>query len=218
MICGIDEAGRGPVLGPLVICGITVQKDDLLRKFGVKDSKRLTRPRRIDLSKKIERVADDIEVVEISAMEIDALRDEMTLNALEAKVFASIIQKLEPEIAYVDAADIDENRFATTIMTELESPVNLIARHKADETYPVVSAASIIAKVRRDERISEIEEAIGEPIGSGYTSDPNTIRFIESWVQRTGALPPHSRKSWDTCSRLLRLRSIATIDQFQEGK
>jgi ribonuclease HII len=214
MICGVDEAGRGPVMGPLVICGISIDKDDLLRKLGVKDSKKLSRAQREDLSEKIARVTSGIEIVEITASEIDILREEMTLNKLEVKVFASIIKKLAPQTAYVDAADVDEKRFADDILQEIGSPVEIISRHKADDTYPVVSAASILAKVRRDEQVRRIEEEIGEPIGSGYTSDPNTIRFLESWLERYDTLPPHTRKSWDTSNRLLSMKAVKKLDLY----
>ena len=216
MICGIDEAGRGPVIGPLVICGLAVEKDDLLRQLGVRDSKKLTKARREELCPKIEKIASGIEMIEISAGEIDALRQEMTMNQLEAKIFASIIQKLAPSIAYVDAVDVDAERFGQDILQELDFRVNLISQHKADDTYPVVSAASILAKVRRDTRVVEIEQEIGEPIGSGYASDPTTVNFIESWLKRNNELPPCVRKSWDTTSRLMRLKSIKRIDQFAD--
>jgi len=203
-------------MGPLVICGLTVERDDILRQLGVRDSKKLSRRRREELRPKIEKVASGIEIVEISANEIDALRQEMTMNQLEAKIFASIVRKLAPSVAYVDAADVDAERFGQDVLQEIDFKVNIISQHRADETYPVVSAASIIAKVRRDERVAEIEQAIGEPIGSGYASDPTTVAFIESWLKRNGNLPPHVRKSWDTTSRLMRLKSIRRIDQFED--
>jgi len=157
MICGVDEAGRGPVIGPLVVCGITIGNDDLLRKLGVRDSKKLSRSKRENLSGQIEKVIGGLEIVEISASEIDILREEMTLNRLETKVFASIIKKLAPRVAYVDAVDVDEERFAEDIRKEIDSPVDIISKHGADDTYPVVSAASILAKVRRDEQVRKIE-------------------------------------------------------------
>lgn len=203
------------MIGPLVVCGISIDKDDPLRRLGVKDSKKLTRAKREDLSGKIQKVISGMEIVEIAASEIDILREEMTLNQLEAKVFASIIRKLNPQTAYVDAADVDEERFAKDILQELEGThPNLISKHKADDTYPVVSAASIMAKVRRDSQIRNIQMEIGEPIGSGYTSDPITVRFIESWLSRYDELPPHTRKSWDTSLRLVTLRSIKKLDQY----
>lgn len=214
MICGVDEAGRGPVLGPLVVCGVTIETDEILRKLGVKDSKKLSRSKREELSVKIREVISSVEIVEVSASEIDILREEMTLNQLEVKVFASIIKKLGPDTSYVDAADVDENRFADEIRNEIGAPLDIVSKHKADDTYPVVSAASILAKVRRDEEVRRIEEEIGEPIGSGYASDPATIRFIESWLARYDKLPPHTRKSWDTSARLVNLKAIKKLDRY----
>lgn len=214
MICGVDEAGRGPVIGPLVVCGISIEGDEVLRKLGVKDSKKLSKSKREEFSGKIQEVIAGVEIIEVTASEIDILREEMTLNQLEVKVFASIIKKLAPDTAYVDAADVDEERFADDIRSEIGSPVNIVSKHKADDTYPVVSAASIIAKVRRDAQVQKIEDEIGEPIGSGYASDPNTIRFIESWLARHDALPPHTRKSWDTSTRLLNLKAIKKLDRY----
>jgi len=214
MICGIDEAGRGPVIGPLIVCGVKVENDDFFRSLGVKDSKKLTRSQREILSEKIEKVTDGIEIIEISAREIDLIREEMTLNQLEVKIFASLITKLCPDIAYVDSADTDESRFGREVQAELDLSVEIISKHRADEMFPVVSAASIMAKIHRDRRVHEIEEEIGENIGSGYPSDPTTVRFMESWLDRYGELPPHSRKSWDTCSRMLRMKSLKRIDDF----
>src|SRR5512136_153795 len=96
MLCGIDEAGRGPVIGPLVVCGVAVDSDDVLRQIGVKDSKRLTPRKREELEPKI-LAAAKVEFVEVPAEEIDAIRNVMTMNELEARVFASIIEQLEPE-------------------------------------------------------------------------------------------------------------------------
>jgi ribonuclease HII len=214
MICGVDEAGRGPVIGPLVICGVSIESDDLLCKLGVRDSKKLSRSQRENLFGQIEKVIVGLEIVEIAASEIDILREEMTLNKLEVKVFASIIKKLAPRIAYVDAADVDEERFAEEIRQEIGSPMDIVSKHGADDTYPVVSAASILAKVRRDEKVRMIEEEIGEPIGSGYPSDPNTIRFLESWLERYDSLPPFARKSWDTSNRLVSMKAVKKLDRY----
>jgi len=215
MICGVDEAGRGPVMGPLVVCGVSIEGDEVLRKLGVKDSKKLSRSKREELSGKIQNVISRVEIIEVAASEIDILREEMTLNQLEVKVFASIIKSLDPEIAYVDAADVDEQRFAKDIRDEMGvHAINIVSEHKADDTYPVVSAASILAKVRRDAEVRRIEGEIGEPIGSGYASDPVTIRFIESWLARHDTLPPHTRKSWDTSSRLVNLKAIKKLDRY----
>ena len=96
MICGVDEAGRGPVIGPLVVCGICVESDKGLRRLKVRDSKKLTPARREELDPKIRKLAR-VEVVEVPAEQIDGLRERMSLNILEAKIFASIIDSLCPD-------------------------------------------------------------------------------------------------------------------------
>lgn len=197
MICGVDEAGRGPVIGPLVVAGISVDSDEPLKKLGVRDSKKLSPIRREELELKIKEITE-FDIVVLPAAEIDLLREEMTLNRIEAKLFASVIEHLKPSTAYVDSADADEKRFGDLILRELVEKPLIVSKHKADEEYPVVSAASIVAKVRRDYEVKKIENEIGEAIGSGYPSDPTTIAFIERWLREKGELPPHTRSSWRT--------------------
>lgn len=214
MFCGIDEAGRGPVLGPLVVCGVAVHDDGPLKEMGVKDSKKLSPKRREELAPLI-LAAARVEIVEISAEEIDAVRAVITLNELEARVFATIIERLEPEHAYLDAADANEREFGRMVQAQLTRKVTITSEHKADDTYPVVSAASIIAKVNRDRRVREIEKEIGRPIGSGYASDPKTIGFLNDWMTENKILPPHCRKSWDTSQNIMNLKSLRRLDTFE---
>ena len=213
MICGIDEAGRGPVLGPLVVCGVCVEDDKALRRLKVRDSKKLTPAKREELAPKIRKIAR-IELVEIPAAQIDGLRERMSLNKLEARIFASIIDSLCPKTAFVDAADVDEENFGRMVKRSLIHDVDLISEHKADDTYPVVSAASIVAKVQRDARIREIEVEIGEPIGTGYASDPATIEFLERWTKDKRSFPPHTRKSWLTSQNIMMMNHMRKLDEF----
>lgn len=214
MICGVDEAGRGPVIGPLVVCGVAVDSDEELRAIGVKDSKKLSASRRAAIEPQIRKVAK-VEVVEVQAEEIDALRDSMTMNELEARVFATIIERLQPEMAYLDAADADEASFGRMVQSQLRCAARIHSRHKADELFPVVSAASVVAKVARDARVKEIELEIGRPIGSGYTSDPKTVSFLRSWIGEKGTFPPHTRKSWATSQNLMMLNGLRKLDSFE---
>ena len=214
MICGIDEVGRGPVLGPLVICGVCVRSDSRLRKLGVKDSKKLTPARREELDPKIRKLAK-VELIEISAAQIDAMREVMSLNEIEAHAFSAIIERFEPDIAYVDAADTDEEKFARMLHADLNTKIHIMSRHRADTTFPVVSAASIVAKVHRDARIRQIEHEIGEPIGSGYASDPYTISFLERWVATHEDFPPHTRKSWGTAQNIMTMKAVRKLDEFE---
>jgi len=215
VICGVDEAGRGPVIGPLVVAGVAVESDAPFRRLGVRDSKKLAPDRRETLAPEIERIAR-CHLVVVPAEEIDVMRAEMSLNDFEARLFATIISELHPETAYVDAADVNEIEFKRAILREVSCDVEIISQHKADDLFPVVGAASILAKVRRDAEVRAIECEFGEPVGSGYPSDPDTIRFLEKWIREKGSLPPHTRASWDTARRLLAESKIRKLDAFGE--
>ncbi len=217
MICGVDEAGRGPVLGPLVVAGVAVESDVPLRQLNVRDSKRLSPERREALAPEIEKVAR-CEVLVVPAEDIDVMRAEMSLNDFEARLFATIIETLHPETAYVDAVDVDEIEFKRAIQRLLPFEVEIVSQHEADDLFPVVSAASVLAKVRRDREMRKIEEALGEPVGSGYPSDPVTIGFLEKWIKEKGCLPPHTRTSWDTARRLLAESRTRKLDEYGSGK
>jgi len=136
------------------------------------------------------------------------------MNQIETKIFASIIDKLSPKIAYVDSADVDEDRFSKDIENELNFEVEIISKHGADEIYPIVSAASIVAKTTRDAEIRKIAQEIGEDFGSGYPSDTTTIQFLGRWIEVHGEPPPHTRLSWKTTQRLLNRAKSKKIDDY----
>jgi ribonuclease HII len=217
VIVGVDEAGRGPVIGPLVVAGVAVESDVPLRQLNVRDSKKLSPERREALAPAIEKLAR-CELVVIPAERIDVMRAEMSLNDFEAKLFAEVIEKLRPETAYVDACDVDEIEFKRSVQRELAFDVEIVSQHNADELFPVVSAASILAKVCRDREMRAIEKAIGMPVGSGYASDSDTIAFLEGWIRDKGSLPPHTRASWDTARRLLAGSKNRKLDDYNGGK
>ena len=129
-IIGVDEAGRGPVIGPLVVCGLMIDDDSILREIGAKDSKRLTPKRREELAVKIKEVAR-YEYAIMDAEDIDVLRQRYTLNVIEAKLFASVIEKLGPcSTAYLDAADSNEEEFGRQVQRELGNagkPIRIIS-------------------------------------------------------------------------------------------
>jgi ribonuclease HII len=217
VICGIDEAGRGPVLGPLVVAGVMVESDVPLRHLNVRDSKKLSAERRELLAPEIEKVSK-CEVVVVPAADIDVMRAEMSLNDFEARLFASVIETLHPETAYVDAVDVDEIEFKRAILKRLPFETEIVSQHEADDLFPVVSAASIVAKVRRDAEMRSIEAALGQPMGSGYPSDPTTISFLERWIREKGSPPPHTRLTWDTTRRLLAESKTRKLDAYGAGK
>jgi ribonuclease HII len=207
-ICGVDDAGRGPVIGPLVIAGITIEEDKIceLKDLGVKDSKMLVRSKRENMSKEIPKIVNDLHVVELAAKDLDRIVNRapkfQRLNLLEAKAMAQVIEKLRPDIAYVDSSDTRPERFKNNILDSLTFVPRIVSEHKADVNYPVVSAASIIAKVHRDRRIGELEQEYGR-LGSGYAHDPLTIKFLRNYYVEHGDFPPIVRRSWKTLKNIV---------------
>jgi ribonuclease HII len=218
MICGVDEAGRGPVIGPLIIAGVTFKDDSKLVEFKVKDSKKLTPKKRELLAIKIKKFCIDYEILVIPAKDIDDMRKVMTLNEIEVNAFSKIIKKLKPNVCYVDSADVNEKRFADDILANLSFKPNIVSKHKADDIYPIVSAASILAKTIRDDKIRkisfELEKKLNLPMGSGYPADSTTQKFLRKWLDRYKSLPPHVRRSWVTIKNILKEKSIKKIDDF----
>jgi len=212
VICGVDEAGKGSVLGPLVVAAVAVPSGDILDGLGVRDSKAVSpkeRERLYPLIRKRCRVA----TIRLDAQEIDAIRIEMTLNAAMARTHARAIDRLSPSCAYVDACDVNSLRYGEMVKGNLVRQCEIVSEHHADVKFPVVSAASIIAKVTRDRAIATLAKKYGE-IGSGYPADPVTIRFLEIWIAEHGSPPPIARKSWKTISAMLARRSQRSLMDF----
>jgi len=201
----------------MVVCAVAVESDAPLRQLDVRDSKKLSPERREALAPEIRKLCR-FEVLIVSAEDIDAKRAEMSLNDFEALLFATVIGKLKPEVAYVDSADVNEFDFRRSIAHHLPFELEIVSKHGADDLFPVVSAASIIAKVTRDAEMRRIEEELGSKIGSGYSHDVETIAFLTKWLGEKGALPPHTRLSWDTAKRLLSANATRKLDEFAGAK
>lgn len=199
MLCGCDEAGRGPVIGPMVIA-VVCGRQETMKEIGVKDSKMLSEARREELSSLIRKKAMSVKLEIISEEEIDDATQKNELNLLEARVMAKMFEKGKEYI--VDCPDVNEQRFAD-LLTQMTGIKGITSEHKADEKYPLVSAASIIAKVTRENEISRIKMEIGD-FGSGYPSDPRTISFLRDYLLENKKYPPHVRKSWKTLDRINR--------------
>jgi len=218
MIAGIDESGRGPVFGPLVVAGVIYNDESEFINQGFRDSKQLSPRRREILAKKIKNTALNYEVLIIPAKDIDDMRKVMTLNEIEVNAFAKIVKKLKPDLCIVDSADVKEKRFAEDILAQISFRPEIISKHKADERYPIVGAASIIAKTTRDSQVQqiakELESKIDLPLGSGYPADPFTQKFLRTWFAKYGKLPPHARHSWKTSQNLIKARSNKKLDEF----
>ncbi|MFT0899198.1 ribonuclease HII [Candidatus Methanoprimaticola sp. MG2] len=212
MHCGVDEAGRGSVMGPLVVGAVWVEDDDVLSKIGVRDSKKLTPKTRKKMYDMIVERADAWTTVMISASDIDARRKEISLNDIELDMFSEAISAHPCDIAYADCPDVNEDKFSARLGASLQD-VEIIAKHKADDMYPVVSAASIVAKVTRDRIIEELHVELGD-FGSGYPSDHYTMDFITDWMKENNCPPPHTRRSWEPVRQMISAKAVRRLDEW----
>lgn len=200
-ICGVDEAGKGPAIGPMVVAAVGCSSMADIEGLGMMDSKTLSASRREALFSEI-KARFPYTVAIRTAGDIDRLRQEMTMNEITARAHAAVVSKLGCEVAYLDACDVNEERYGRTVGGYIGSPCQIIARHKADKLFPVVSAASIVAKVIRDGLVRDLEEEYG-PLGSGYPADPVTVAFLKHYIQDHGKPPACARTSWATIKNLM---------------
>lgn len=203
---GIDDAGRGPVIGPMVLAGCLIDEETekKFRKEGVKDSKQLTSKRREDLAEKIKNSAETFEIAIAYPDEIDGKNhDGINLNALEAIKMAEVINKINKGFSkikvIIDCPSVSIEKWKDFLKTKINNLSNLeiVCEHKADVNYVAVSAASILAKHIREKEMDKLKEKFGKEIGSGYCSDPKTSKFLETHMKE------HSdkgifRKTWGT--------------------
>ena len=203
-ICGVDDAGRGSMIGPMVIAGISIEKKNIpkLRKLGVRDSKKLSPKKRELLYKQIVKLVDDYHVIRIPPRTIDKYVFEHNLNHLEAKKMAEVISNLNPDLSYVDSCDVNAARFGREI-SDLSNKSKVKSYHYADSRFVVVSAASIIAKVSRDRSIMRLNKTSN--LGSGYPSDKKSVNYVKKIVSSKKPLPTSVRKSWKPVQKILGL-------------
>jgi ribonuclease HII len=223
-ICGIDEAGRGPVIGPMVVAGTVYDSDGIksIEDSEIDDSKKLSPKKRNRLFSFVTDSADSFYIAEISNKEVDdALNNpDLNLNKLEAIHMVNIIKKLLPDMTIIDCPSTNPVAYLNylsslfkanhsneiikngdeweMIMKFDDRSMILKALYKADEKYKVVGAASILAKVTRDNRIEEMKEKIGIDFGSGYPSDPKTQSFLRKYHGQFDIF----RTTWSSYKRL----------------
>lgn len=213
MICGIDEAGKGSVIGPMVIGGVAGKSHEEFGNKGFADSKTLTPRRREQYYEEIVSEFKTTTVV-LSAAMIDELRNSITMNEIVARSHARAIMDLMPDEAYVDACDINEIRYADTLSGYIKGEnIAIVSRHRADDLYAVVSAASIVAKVTRDRMIEDLKSQWGD-LGSGYPSDPATISFLKDYIGKHHEPPQIARRSWKTISNMISETSQKKLFEF----
>ncbi|MFA5105541.1 MAG: ribonuclease HII [Candidatus Micrarchaeia archaeon] len=204
MIAGVDEAGRGCIVGSMFLCVLYCKKEDepKLRKIGVKDSKLLSPKRREEIEPEIRKMCS-VKLVEVDAEEITALMDTASLNEIEAMKIAHALNsvKSKPEIVYVDSPDNIPKNFELRIRKYLNDRMHIISQNKAESRFPIVAAASIVAKVARDAQIEKIKSILGIDFGSGYTSDPRTISFLQEHAGEP-EVRKYLRTKWKTLDNI----------------
>jgi ribonuclease HII len=206
LLLGVDDAGRGPVIGPMVLAGclIDAKTGDEFKKIGVRDSKQLTQKRREFLEEIIRKKSKAFEVVVLNPEEIDKKNSEgLKLNELEGLAAAEIINKInngkEKIKVVLDCPSPNRTRWREFVLLKIENLSNLeiACEHKADRNHVVVGAASILAKTERERQMSKLKEMYGKDMGSGYCSDPRTKKFLEKNIRNHN----HKgifRKTWST--------------------
>lgn len=198
VIFGADDAGKGPVIGPMVIAGVAIDEKDIpkLEEIGVKDSKLLSPQQREILFPKIIKIVRRYKIIKISPEEIDkaVFSDTTNLNWLEGEKMAELINALKPDHAIIDCPSPNKPAFANFLESKITVKTSLQCEHKAERFLPV-GAASILAKVTRDHEIELIKKKVGMSMGSGYPADPLTKKFLkENWNK----YPEIFRHSWSS--------------------
>ena len=212
---GIDEAGRGSVIGPLVVGGFLVPRERLpgLAALGARDAKLLSPARREEAYRALGTAGRRVSV-SISPRTIDQHVRRHGLNRLEAEAFARLVRRTAPSEVYVDACDVRPERFGALVRQLSGSAALVRSTHGADRRFAIVGAASIVAKVRRDRAIAELRSAVGSDFGSGYPSDPKTVEYLGECL-RPGREPPRwLRRSWATTARLMARAPAPSLESY----
>jgi ribonuclease HII len=216
-VLGIDEAGRGSVLGPLVVGAFlcTTDRVGTLRENGVRDSKLLSATQRTEVYARLGGIGE-LTSVALLPRTIDRYVAHNGLNELELESFAQLIRRLRPDVAYVDACDPNAERFGQRLEALAGGATRVVSRHKADRDFAIVGAASIVAKVRRDAALERLRLSAGEAIGCGYPHDPETQACVLRHARDGGPVPPWMRRTWETVQRVKRAHPARTLDSYPE--
>ena len=213
-VVAIDEAGRGPVIGPMVLCGVMMDEQDQfkLKILGVKDSKLLSPAQ---LIKVFDLLKNDIKykAIVVSPEEIDnALFSENTnLNWLEADKSVEIMNHFNAERAILDCPSNNKENYVGYIRERLKNKnMEIKAEFKADRKYLAVGAASIIAKVIRDKEIDKLKKKYNVEFGSGYPSDEITRNFLRKNYDKFDFF----RKRWASYTNVKKAKAQKNLGEF----
>lgn len=215
MRLGVDEAGKGPAIGSMFAAAVRAPSDVL--PDGIDDSKKLSPTRRRELAdrlRKNDRVG--VGLAEITVDRIDTDGEDMNGLTVAAHTDALTRTAEDGDSALLDAGEVDAARFGRRVASDISVDVAVNAEHRADENDPLVGAASIVAKVRRDAHVAALSErhATYGGVGSGYPSDPDTRAFLREYVRDHGCLPDCARESWSTCEDVLAAAEQATLEDL----
>ncbi len=211
MRLGVDEAGKGPVLGSMFAAAVRADPEEL--PDGVGDSKGIPPERREQLAVAIHEAADAVGLAEIPVERIDS--EETDMNELTVAAHAEALSKaaVDGDEGYADAGDTNAVRFEGNVDERVDAEVALRAEHGADETYPIVGAASIVAKEAREAHVARLTAEYGA-VGSGYPSDPDTRQFLREYVAEHDELPECARRSWQTSQDALAAAEQSALTDF----
>ena len=225
-IAGVDEAGRGCVLGPMVlaICSISKDKEDYFKKIGVKDSKLLSKPKREELNEIIKKEALEYKIISVPAEELNVLMNNYSLNEIEAQKTAELILSLKNHNSEIilDCPDINTEKYKNRIINNLniidnknlinKKKFNIISEHKADLNHISAGCASILAKVTRDNLLFDL---LGNNL-SGYCSDPKTIAYLKNYILEKKEVPHFARTKWQTIDNIFKELNQKKLGWFNE--
>jgi ribonuclease HII len=212
MQIGADEAGKGPVLGPMVAAAVRAPADAIPES--VDDSKRLAPARRQELADRLRSVAAvDVGVAVVTPARIDDPGTDMNALTVAAQAEAIAAVAVDDDAVVVDAGDVDAERFGRRVGAGVDAAVAVRSEHRADERHAHVAAASIVAKVERDARVEALSDTYGD-VGSGYPSDGTTRTFLAEYVRENGELPACARESWSTCDDVLAAAEQSSLADF----
>lgn len=204
---GVDEAGRGPVIGPMVIAAVTVNSNQLpyLNKLGLKDSKLIKRSKRRKLTPIIENQIREVRFAVITPQQID----KNNINQIELIQIADLINRVSPDRVYFDLPvnPGGASRYHNDLRDLLgDQSIELIGENRADNKFSIVSAASILAKVKRDKNIQKLRSEYGD-FGWGYPAEKKTRKFLLRCLEEKGSFPECVRKRWKTVKKIENLWS-----------
>ena len=222
-VIGIDEAGKGPVIGSMFIAFSIINLEKLsdinsyqekLKEIGVKDSKKLNAKKRNEIYQKIKTLMD-IKYAQLTPALIDTNNlNNGNLLELEVESIIRVLESEKPNLIIIDALTSNPEKFGDMLLKKLSFECKVISENKADSKYEMVGAASIIAKELREQEISQIKANIKLNCGSGYPSDINTVNFLkENWNSKEFDFI--FRKSWQTYKNISKLNTARTLDEWK---